>query len=107
MENRWILPRIRSDILGWLMPNAFAARACVSSFFLMAATFHSLHHIRGLYSMRAKESELARNSAVMDSEMESILREMLDSDQDITARAVAKKHPRLSAASSITAMKAW
>jgi hypothetical protein len=37
-----------------------------------------------------------------DPEMESILQEMLERDEDMTARAVARVHPRVKAASSIT-----
>ena len=37
-----------------------------------------------------------------DPEMESILQEMLERDEDITARAVARVHPGVKAASSIT-----
>ena len=37
-----------------------------------------------------------------DPEMESILQEMVERDEDITARAVARVHPRVKAASSIT-----
>ena len=38
MEKRWILPRVRSEILGWLMPRSFAASDWVSSFLRMKET---------------------------------------------------------------------
>jgi hypothetical protein len=44
--------------------------------------------------------QLNRNS--VDADMLQILTEMLESDETITARAVARKHPKLSHASSIT-----
>jgi len=41
----------------------------------------------------------------IESEMEEILRRMLDSDETITARAVIRQHSKLKAASSITRNK--
>lgn len=38
----------------------------------------------------------------IDNEMEHILRDMLDRDEEITARAVIRRHSKLKAASSIT-----
>ncbi|MFA5824993.1 MAG: hypothetical protein WC825_03350 [Gallionellaceae bacterium] len=42
------------------------------------------------------------SAASYDPEMESILKQMLESDDDITARGVIRLHSKLSAASSIT-----
>ena len=41
-------------------------------------------------------------SGSFDPEMDSILREMLSADEDISARAVIRRHSKLKAASSIT-----
>lgn len=47
------------------------------------------------------DANLALPSPI-DNEMEQILKEMLDRDEEITARAVIRRHSKLKAASSIT-----
>jgi hypothetical protein len=50
----------------------------------------------------ANIEQLAKASNDADPEMERILEEMLEADETITARAVARKHPAIKHASSVT-----
>lgn len=52
------------------------------------------------------ESEAAAAESVPDHQMQRILEDMIEKDEDITARAVARRHPSIRHASSITRIAA-